>query len=284
MHLQIELQKAFKVFKLFFAVMVFSVIKESFLVSKNAMLVILCTVLLDILFLLAFGFTTSFFVDSILDSSILASQKMAALMQTGEVTSVLGLFTHSSVLPLTGYVALLMLLLALVIFVTYVIVGCLPWFVLLRTMTKIRFSSFVKRFALVNVLWFLILYVLFVVNLLVDMVVRLSAVISQERPSSYWSVIMYVLCAGVLYIALPSYATGSVKSAYSYVRTQWRMWLPLFALMLLVLVLAQLVVVRVDSVNVIAGLIVGVLTLPLFSWARIVVLLGVKKVGLLQHS
>jgi len=248
-------------------------IKKSFFLLFESFGYFLACMGLDVLFFLALGFFTA-----------PVSAKMGAILLeiTAAFSSVLAqsdsffaaLF-HSSVMPLWRSLLLFYILFLLIAFIAYVIFQSVAWWMCFRiAKKKINYWSYLGSFFVLNLFWFLVLFIFLVLDLAGD--------ISRVLYSSDFSIAGFI--AGMLlvisaYFAVVSYVIKGLKSSFVNGWRHRKRILPCFFVVFLYFFVLNLILSRLFLLNYYLAVVIGfVLFLPALVWARVYLILNIQKV------
>jgi hypothetical protein len=239
----------------------------------------------DVVFLLVYGFFSSFLFELINNvfyqvGGVLSARAPEYTQQFVADPGLLSLLFFDPTLQPFGLRLLgLFALLLVIVFVLFVLFQGFSWWLSLRLLGFNKsLSTYIKLFARLNVLWL----VLFVVYRLLRFAsaLRFTAVqqFSPEASVNVLSIVLSLVFIIVMYFAFVSYVVGDNKKGFFVGRRFAKHIVPGFVLIALYVLLVDVLVVVLSGLN--SSLAVGagvVLLLPFFTVTRLFVGLLVRK-------
>lgn len=259
-----------------------NIVIESFFESFKAIVrkrsYILWPVIIDVLFILSFGFSAGYFISNI-------QEKAVALLQTGE--SILysgglikGLLSNNETIS----IILSTVGLIITIYIQYCIFQGLSWrFARKFVEQKVNILRYVKKFFLINIFWFL----LFIIVELLDYIGRLLGYLRGQTlgESFFFNIIIFLLFL-IGYFAFISYALitkykiiEAIKKSFSIGIRKIKSILLMYLIIAVMFLIVNLLLVLIYNVNYMLMIVVGFMTVsPAYTWARVFLNLVVGKV------
>jgi len=247
--------------------------KSGVALNKNKPLLLFGS-LVDMVFFIIYGFLTSPFFFTIVTNvntigTIIQQRAIDFTRSAANNPSIINLlFTDPTLKGLTQELLLAYLLLGLLTYVLYVAFQGFNWN-LARVINghKKELGKYFKGFWKVNIVWFL----LFVVYHFMDLIASLRQTVASGSvvlsPTNTLGIIAKVFLVIVVYFALISYNTLSVKSAFRDGFKKAKVYLPKYIVIALVFILINYIIIIIPDL--ITSFIVGiVLFLPSLTWAR----------------
>jgi len=266
--------------------------KAAVLFWKRRPLLFLASICLDVLFVVLYGFVSAPFRDKLVEHFVVISTTASSLaptagtqaVQTGR-SIIAMLLTDPAIVPYTWNVILLLILLALAAYVSYVLVNGVLWHVVHANVGRgvgnvtagghrPVWHESVARFASLNIWWGLLAALAHVISLGVALRASLMHI---PTDSDVLGRALEILSALVFFtIVWWSYAQSSQPSGYrGFVNginaffSRWRVSLPTSLVVLVPLVGVNYLVVAVAATQPTVALIIGgLLFFALLSWAR----------------
>jgi len=251
-------------------------IKSLKLMKQNSPLIIFSSIL-DVIFLIVYGFLTAPLFFSIVENITSVGTKLSQLAPEFSRTFTVNpgiinlLFTHPSLKPHTNTLIASYLILVLVIFVLYNLFQGINWR-LARQITgdNTEWGSYLGRFAKINVFWIF----LFVIYHILDVIASLQQTIAEgvvnTRPTNTLGIISIIFLVTIIYFAFISYNSLSIKKSFKEGIKKAKNFVPMYLVIAAVFVIIQYLLVLVQKLGTATTFIVGVaLLLPALSWTRI---------------
>ncbi len=228
--------------------------------------------LLDVVFLFVLGFISGFFYPQI-------QQKLEALwalafpkMQQGY--GLLKILFFEDVIQHTEDLALLLLALIIILYFVYVLFQGTNWWIAQNiSKRKIFWKEYLKYFAKINLLWFALLIIYNILDVVNSLWMKF---LSQTSISVSWSnVLLDAFLVFIIYSALTSYSAKGIKQAFLSI-SKVNTILTFFSIIIIFLVL-QFIIINAELLNPTLGLIIGILLFfPAIIWSRVYINMLVK--------
>ena len=232
-------------------------------------------VLLDVLFLLLYGFLTSPLFQVINNyfyemGGIVTQAAPGYTTRFAEQPGLLKLvFTDPSLSSYAWSLVGIFLLLLVIIYVIYVVLQGMAWKVAQSIAGK-DIKSYVRRFAEINLFWFGFLVVYRILHFASELRFVTMKQFQLDATVNYPGIVLFILLLVGAYFAIISYVVGSNKKAWVVGRTQAKHLVPSFVLVAVFIALVDVIVVQLAPINSVLALIVGALLLfPGFVAARV---------------
>ena len=211
----------------------------------------------DALFFVAYGFFTTPISDRIAMQSILIANEISQLLAEGKA-GILKLLFQEPLLPMTGKLIILMLLLFVITYIVYVIFQGTSWYLAgFIAQQKLSYRKYLLGFARVNLIWI----ACYIVYKLVDIILGLRFVIIKQFVPDATNVagnILFGLFVVVIIAACLSYARLEALTIF---KTPLKIMLPLLALSFIIYLNAQFVINLISKLNSDLGFIAGLIIL-----------------------
>lgn len=233
---------------------------------KRNFLLVLLIALIDVLFFFVLGFATSYFVDRIFELAVVVTQRISSELSIESTSGLLGILFQPGIASITWQIIGFMFMTLLVTFVTYVIIQGYAWYLSQYVMGKVSWPAYLKRFTKVNVLWFALFALFFVVNTLVDLRYTIVANIAQATKPVLPFVPIYAFLLVIIYLAFTSYGLPSIRESWRVAKRPTT--LITFLSVLLLLGLFDGLIILLAWLGGGAALFVSLLGLPLISIVR----------------
>jgi len=234
----------------------------------------LASALLDLVFLISFGFLTAPVLGKLQQHVIIIGSLVSKQLQVPAGRARPAVIDTLFQPPASAYVWQflgLLFILALIVFLLYSIVQGLNWWLAMSAAGHGKeWKSFLLRFARVNVLWFVLVLLWFCVDTLLDLRRLLVEKATGEAFGSSGSIVLSVLFVALAYFALASYPLLSVRRAFTVGVRKAGVLIPA-ALIIAVHFFAGNFIVRwLQGINTTVMFLVGaVLLFALLAWARV---------------
>lgn len=258
-----------------------SQLKQAFKTAyKNKGLFLLsCT--LDIVLFLIYGFATAPIYNKLLAHINLIGSNAGTAVQeaTRYNQGFFAILAHESIKPYVYKIALLLLLLAATIYLIYCILQAINWKIALQmTGKKIRYIDYLKKFLIINTIWFSLYIIYYLLVLAVDLRKILITTITQAQPSSALNIILTFYLILIAYFAAISYVKLSVKKSWQTGTAEIKQLFPSVLLIAAYLLLINIITGQLISLNPIIGMTAGtILLIPAFTIGRIYISLRIDK-------
>lgn len=258
-------------------------------IKKNCSLLLIAS-LTDLLFFLVYGFITRPLFAKLMDYIIIigakVSENSASIMQDGGETIREVLLSDPETSRILSSIILIYIILGAVIYILYVFFNSIAWKLSSDIHgEKVGFYEYLKRFALVNILWVFMIYAYHFISFSHDL--KNSALeVAQIEPSRFWGFVILIIPFAILYFASISYALISLKSK-SAIRTSFKIGfrkakeiLPAYLLVITVYFTLNFLLFKIGAHNFNLMIILGVLTIiPGMTLARVFFTEVVKNAG-----
>ena len=231
----------------------------------------LVAILCDIGFFFAYGFLSAPLIEALIEQSVLVAGGIGQLLRAQQFGSFFELLFDSSVrnhsLALLGIMAAL----GGLAYVLYVVFEGTSWYSVWSIVHqgKGSWTSYVKSFAKVNLVWFSIYYVYFGITTILDVRGAVISSLTKEAASTSVQGLLLGLVLVCLSAALPSYVCGSVRSAIKVVQSHPLEFILAWGVILVVLFASQFVIDLFARLDPAIGILSGILLLPVISLLKL---------------
>jgi hypothetical protein len=247
---------------------------------KNKKLFLL-SVFFDILFFFVYGFATAPIYLKLMENvNVIGSYAGEAVKTaTRESQSMLNALSSETIAPYFNNIILLLLILAVTVYLIYCIFQALNWKIALQlTGKKTRYLDYLKKFLLLNILWFILFMLYYTLGFFVDIRKILISTLTQTTPSSALNVVLAFYFIFIAYFAVISYVKLSLKKSISTGMRKLKQLLPSILLIAVFLLALDIIIKLLASLNPILAIIVGlIILLPAMTIARIYISLTIQK-------
>lgn len=223
----------------------------------------------------AFFITLGFATAPIFDRIILYAQQYFGALAQQAPQAIAGALP---VTPALRMLVLLELALLIVVYLLYTILQGITWGVCARTITGVPLATFLRKFALANLVWVPMYGIIHLLSLVADYQQLAAARLSMSAPR-FLTLVVLVLTLALLYFATTDYALRAIGKTHR-IRKSIRLFprlIPHIVLIAAAFLLINAALMLAFGISATAALIGGALVvLPLFSYARMVWLAAVK--------
>lgn len=260
---------------------VFKSFFESFKIIRNKKYYILYPIIIDLLFILSYGFFMGFFIGNIQEKAVALIQTGKSILSSGGLIK--GLLTNKEAVSIILFTFGFMI----TIYVIYSIFQGINWRFAKKFVKKnIPLLVYIKKFFLVNIFWF----ILFFLIQFSDYIRRLLSYLSKGTglSTSFISgnIVINILIFLIVYFAFISYALISkykiiqaIKKSFAVGITGIKHILPMYLIVFIIFLIINLLLILLSKINFTLMIIFGIITvLPAFTWVRVFVNLVVGKV------
>lgn len=251
-------------------------LKKSLEVVKKNQGLLVFSALLDVLFFIFYGFLTAPFFETIVRQinflgTTLQSQAAEYTRTFANNPSIINLlFTDPVLKPSTYELLTAYLIVGLIIYALYVSMQSVNW-TIARTMVgkKEEVGKYMKKFAKVNITWFL----LFVVYHFIDVIASLKATVQAgeviTQPTNALGIFAIIFLILIGYFALISYNVLDVKKSFKEGR-KLKKHLPVFLIIAAVFLILNYILTLTPKLGAASNFLIGIiLVLPAITWARV---------------
>ncbi|MBW2985765.1 hypothetical protein KY333_00115 [Candidatus Woesearchaeota archaeon] len=247
--------------------------------ANKGMFLLSCA--LDIILLLVYGFVTApIYAKLLAHINVIGSYAGTAVQEATRYSKgFASVLLHESIKPYLYDMILLLLLLAVTVYLIYCIFQALNWKIALQlTGKKISYLDYLKKFLVINIIWFIIFILYYLLVLAVDVRTVLITTITQAEPSSVLNIILTFYLILLAYFAAISYATLSVKKSWQTGTKKIKQLFPSILMIAAYVLLLNIITGLLITYNPILGLILGaILLIPAFTIGRIYISLIINK-------
>jgi len=256
-------------------------LKQAFKTAYANKGLFLLSCVLDIILFLIYGFATAPIYNKLLAHINLIGSNAGTAVQeaTRYSQGFFSILAHESIKPYLYKIALLLLLLAATVYLIYCILQAINWKIALQmTGKKIRYLDYFKKFLIINIIWFILYIIYYLLVLAVDLRKILITTIAQAQPSSVLNIILTFYLIIIAYFAAISYIQLSVKKSWQTGTKKIKQLFPSVLLIAAYLMLINIITGQLIYFNPIIGMITGtILLIPAFTIGRIYISLLINK-------
>lgn len=256
-------------------------LKRALRISYNNKKMFLLSCFFDILFFLAYGFATAPIYAKLLSHiHIISSFSSQAVQEATRYSKgMLSVLMHESIKPYFLNLTFMLLILAATTYILYCLFQAFNWKIALQlTGKKIKYMDYLKRFLIINILWFLLFIIYYLLGFAIDIRSILITTIAQAEPSSILNIVLTFYFILFAYFAAISYVNMSVKKSWLIGTKKIKELLPSVLLTAAYLLLANIIISLLIPVNEALGGAAGlILILPAFTIGRIYISLMISK-------
>ncbi len=255
---------------------VFGSFFESFKAIRKTYIFIPITI--DLLFILSYGFLVDFFISNIKEKAVALIETGKSLLYSGGLIK--GLMSNNETLAIILNVLGLMV----VMYVQYCIFQGLAWrFSKKFVNEKVHYFTYIKKFFLINILWFVFFFVIEIADYARRLLIYLRGL---DFTTNFFSILLLFLLFVVIYFAFISYALiskykvmQSIKRCFSLGIKKIKLFLLVHLIIFVVFLIINYLLSLVYKINFTLMIILGlILVSPSFTWARVFLNLVVGKV------
>ncbi len=258
-----------------------SSLKQALGIAYKQKKLFLLSVFFDVLFFFVYGFATApIYLKLMVQVNIIGSYAGEAVKTaTRESQSMFSALSSDVLAPYFNNIILLLIILAVTVYLIYCLLQALNWKIALQlTGKKIRYLDYLKKFMLINILWFVLFALYYVLGFVVDIRKILISTIMKTEPSSALSIVLIFYLIFIAYFAVISYVQLNLIKSISTGRSNIRQLLPSILMIAVFLLALNIIVKALASVNPILAIIVGlIILLPAMTIARIYISLVIQK-------
>ena len=256
-------------------------LKQAFRISYNNKKLFLLSCFFDLLFFFVYGFVTApIYAKLLAHIHVIGSLSSQAVQEATRYSKgMMSVLLHESVKPYFYNLTFLLLILAITVYLMYCLFQAFNWKIALQlTGKRVKYLDYLKRFMVINILWFVLFILYYLLGFAVDIRNILITTIAQVEPSSILKIILTFYFILFAYFAVISYVKISVKKSWLVGRGKLKELLPSVLLIAAYLLLLNVVIGLLVPVNAILGGAVGlILLLPAFTIGRIYISLMINK-------
>ncbi len=244
---------------------------------KKRKLYLLYPAVLDLLFIVSYGFAAGFFVEGVQKSAVELLKTGKSILTSGSLIK--GLLSNNE----SFSIILLTLAFMLVVYILYCVLQGVNWRLSKKFVNEdIKFFKYLKKFFLVNIFWFALFFFLEFLDYIRRVVSYLNV---GELDASFFSIAVSVLTFIIIYFAFISYAliskykvVNAIKKSF-YLGTKKLMYfLFMYLIIFILFLIINFLLILMNKINFILMIIIGIITvLPAFTFVRVFVNLVVSK-------
>jgi hypothetical protein len=232
--------------------------------------------IIDLFFLVAFGFFTGPVFDALSRHIIIIGSLVSGALQTpaGRARpAVMGVLFQEPARQFTMQFLGLLAVLGVVVFVLYCLFQGLNWYLAKTLIGKPgKWRTFLLRFTKINVLWFLLYAIWYVVDAVFDLR-RLAIEKATGQTASGAGIALLAVIAIMIYFALVSYPLMSVRAGFVLGIRRFAVLVPAFVLIAVQFLAANRLLAWLAPISRTTVFVLGAIFLfVLFAWTRVFVL------------
>ncbi|MBW3002384.1 hypothetical protein KY338_04440 [Candidatus Woesearchaeota archaeon] len=239
------------------------------------------SIFLDILFFFVYGFATApIYLKLMANVNIIGAHAGEAVKTaTRDSQSMFSALSSEVIAPYFNNIIWLLLILAATTYLTYCIFQAVNWKIALQlTGKKIKYLDYLKKFLLLNILWFILFALYYALGLVVDIRKILISTLMQTQASNTLNVVLVFYLIFIAYFAVISYIKLNLRKSISTGTSKIKQLLPSILLIAVYLLALNIVIKLLASIHPLAGIIIGfILLLPAMTIARIYISLTIQK-------
>lgn len=258
-----------------------SSLKQAFRIAYKQKKLFLLSVFFDILFFFVYGFATApIYMKLMMHVNIVGTHAGEAVKTaTRESQSMFSALSSEVLAPYFNNIILLLIILAVTVYVLYCLFQAINWKIALQlTGKKIKYKDYLKKFMLINILWFILFALYYVLGFVVDIRKILISTIMQTAPSNALNIVLMFYLIFIAYFAVISYVQLNLLKSISTGKSKIRQLLPSILMIAVFLLALNIIVKALASVNPILAITVGlIILLPAMTIARIYISLVIQK-------
>ncbi|MFH0874896.1 MAG: hypothetical protein V1859_03090 [archaeon] len=244
---------------------------ESFKAIKEKKFFILFPVIIDLLFIISFGFTVNYFLANIEEKAVALIQSGKSMLYAGSLIK--GLFSNNDSLS----ILLSTLGIMITAYINYCIFQGSNWMLAKKFVhVKVSFFAYMKKFFLINLFWFFLFYIVQIT----DYFRRLFGYLRQQDYSWLSNALIFLLIL-IVYFAFISYTLLTKYNVKKAIRKSFSLGIKKIHYILFMYLILYLIFLLLDflaKINFVLMILVGILLVsPAFTWARIFINLVVGK-------
>ncbi len=250
----------------------FNIIEKSFVLVRRNIKLILSIAALDVFFIYLYSFISSYFKENIFSSIAKVTPDLVQKAKSG--ISLINYFWQSNV---RSEIIINGLLLIISVYLLYALFQGTTWALAHKiTGKKVGFGKYLTYFAKVNTLWL----VLFLTFLLVDLYLTIDAKLSGRTGLQTSIIPAYANIAfffAILYFALNSYVTPSLKKSFLVGWKRKQELIPRFLFILVIYLVIDFIINNLWKLNQTFALVIGfILVFLALAWMRIFIILSLE--------
>lgn len=248
---------------------------QSFKAIKNKKLYILYPVLIDLLFILGYGFVVGFFITNIQEKAVDLIQTGKSILYSGGLLK--GLLTNDQTLSIILNVIVLMVLM----YIQYCIFQGITWRFAKKFVEKdVSFFSYLKKYFLVNIFWFLLFFLVQIADYARRLLVHLRGEELNVTAFYYFLLFVIMYFAFISYTLITKYKIiEAIKRSFNLGIKKIRIFLLMYLIIFILFLIINLLLILASKINFTLMIILGILLAgPAYTWARVFVNLVVGKV------
>lgn len=248
---------------------------------KNKKWVLLSS-FMDLLFFFVYGFATAPIYRKLVEYINVIGSFAGEAIQTAtrESRSMSTILMDPAISSYFYDMILLLIILWITVYVLYCLFQAFNWKIALQlTSKKIRYLDYLKRFAVMNILWFVLFITYYLLGFAIDIRKTIISAVMQTSPSSMLNIIMTFFLVIIAYFAVISYVKISLKKAFFIGKSKIRQLLPSILLITIYILVLNIILALLTQISVILAIVTGlILLIPAITLARIYISLMIQKV------
>ncbi|MBD3304608.1 hypothetical protein GF343_05675 [Candidatus Woesearchaeota archaeon] len=258
-----------------------AILKQALRTAYTNKKLFLLSIIFDVLFLFVYGFATAPTYLKLMENVNVIGAHAGEVVKTAtrESQSMLSALSSETVAPYFNNIIWLLLILAATVYLIYCIFQALNWKIALQlTGKKINYLDYLKKFLLLNILWFILFMLYYALGFVVDIRKVLISTLTQTEPSHVLNIVLAFYLIFIAYFAVISYVKQNLGKSIKTGAGKIKQLLPSILLIAVYLLALNIVIKLLASLNPIIAVITGfILLLPAATIARIYISLIIQK-------
>lgn len=256
-------------------------LKQAIKAAYQNKLLFLASMLADAIFFIIYGFATAPIYAKLTAQLFLIGSHAGDAIKTAtrESQSMLSVLSSDAIAPYFNNIIWLLLLLAATVYIIYCTFQAFNWKIALQlTGRKTRYLDYLKKFLLINLLWFALFLLYYLLGFFVDIRQILIRTMMQAEPSKALSIILTFYFIALAYFALISYVKPSIKQSWLTGTSKIKQLLPPALLITACILALNIMITLLSKISPILAVITGLaILLPSITIARIYISLLIQK-------
>ena len=248
---------------------------------KNKKWVLLSS-FMDLLFFFVYGFATAPIYRKLVEYINVIGSFAGEAIQTAtrESRSMSTILMDPAISSYFYDMILLLIILWITVYFLYCLFQAFNWKIALQlTGKKIRYLDYLKKFAVMNILWFVLFIAYYLLGFAIDIRKTIISAVMQTSPSSMLNIILAFFLIIIAYFAVISYVKISLKKAFFIGKSKIRQLLPSVLIIAIYILVLNIILALLTQLNVILAIVLGlILLIPAITFARIYISLITNKV------
>lgn len=259
-----------------------SILRQAFRIALKNKKWVLLSSLMDLLFFFAYGFATAPIYRKLVEYINVIGSFAGEAIQTAtrESRSMSTILLDPAIKSYFYDMVWLLIILLITVYVLYCLFQAFNWKIALQlTGKKIKYLDYLKKFAMINIIWFVLFVAYYLLGFAIDIRKAIISAVMQISPSSMLNILLTFFLIIIAYFAVISYVKISLKKSFFIGKSKIRQLLPSILIIAIYILVLNIILALLTQVNVILAIVLGlILFIPAITLARIYISLIIQKV------